>query len=66
MRNSMESAAVSRPTNASQGRQSRSERIPVQVTPDEKEELEKAAAELGLGVSTYMRLKALEAARSDG
>lgn len=38
--------------------------IPVLVSQDEYAELEKAAGDMGVGVSTYLRLKALEAARS--
>ena len=57
---------VSRPKNVDIGKSSRSERIPVQVTKEEKAEIESAANEMGIGASTYIRLKALEAARSDG
>ena len=35
-------------------------RIPVMLSPDEHERLDAAAKRLGIGLSTYMRLKALE------
>ena len=56
---------VSRPKNEDIGKALRDKRIPVQVTEDEKAELDRAASEMGVGVSTYVRLKALEAARND-
>lgn len=55
---------VSRPKNEDIGKALRDKRIPVQVTEDEKAELDRAANEMGVGVSTYVRLKALEAARN--
>lgn len=56
--------AVSRPKNEDLGKPLRDKRVPVMVTEDEHAELEKAASEMGVGVSTYLRLKALEAARA--
>lgn len=42
----------------------RDKRVPVMMTSDERQELKRAALEMGVGVSTYLRLKALEAARA--
>lgn len=39
--------------------------IEVAVTPEEKEELARAARSEGLGTSTFMRAAALQLARSD-
>ncbi len=39
--------------------------IQVQVTADEYDTLRQAAERLSIGTSTYVRMKALEAARSD-
>ena len=41
----------------------RDSRVPVLLTADEKETLQKAADYVGLPLSTYIRVKALEAAR---
>ncbi len=54
---------VSRPKNEDLGKPLRDKRVPVMVSADEHAELEKAASDMGVGVSTYLRLKALEAAR---
>jgi len=54
---------MSRPTNADLGRQSRTRRVPVQLTDEEYEELAAAAARAGLGVGPFVRAKALEAIR---
>lgn len=56
---------VSRPKNEDLGRPLRDQRIPVMVTADEKAALQAAADAMGVGVSTYVRLKALEAAQHD-
>ena len=55
---------VSRPKNEDIGKPLRDKRVPVMVSLDEHAELDRAAAEMGVGVSTYLRLKALEAARA--
>lgn len=55
---------VSRPKNEDLGRPLRDRRVPVMVSQEEHTELERAASEMGVGVSTYLRLKALEAARN--
>ena len=39
----------------------RTERIPLLLTVDERELLQAAAGKVGLGLSTYIRVKALEA-----
>lgn len=39
----------------------RNERIPLLLTADERERLQAAADKVGLGLSTYIRVKALEA-----
>ena len=41
-------------------------RIPVLVNEDEKARIEKAADKVGVGVSTYMRIKILEGLPDDG
>ena len=56
---------MSRPKNEDIGKPLRSKRVPVMVTDEEHRELEEAAAAMGVGVSTYLRLKALEAARDE-
>ena len=38
-------------------------RLPVMLTPAERDELKKAAHRAGMGVSVFMRVSALEAAR---
>jgi predicted alpha/beta-hydrolase family hydrolase len=38
-------------------------RVPVMMTPVEREELEKAAQTAGMGLSVFLRVMALEAAR---
>lgn len=43
--------------------QKRDVRVPVLLTADEKEILQKAADYVGLPISTYIRVKALEASR---
>lgn len=53
---------VSRPKNEDIGKPLRDKRVPVMVSQDEHAELDRAATEMGVGVSTYLRLKALEAA----
>lgn len=45
------------------GRPLRDRPVPVAVSEGEHKLIENAAAQMGVGVSTYMRLKALEAAR---
>ena len=55
---------VSRPKNEDIGRPLRDRRIPVMVTLEEKEALQAAADAMGVGVSTYIRLRALEAAQA--
>jgi uncharacterized protein (DUF1778 family) len=44
----------------------RVERVPVRLTKDEKEILQSAASKFGVPLSTYIRVKALEASRDDG
>jgi hypothetical protein len=56
---------VSRPKNEDIGKPLRDRRVPVMVSQDEYAALEGAAVNMGVGVSTYMRLKALEAARAE-
>lgn len=56
--------AVSRPKNEDLGKPLRDKRVPVMVSLEEYAELEKSAEMMGVGVSTYMRLKALEASRA--
>lgn len=56
---------MSRPMNETVGKPLRTARIPVQVTYDEKDELARAAEAAGMGVSTYIRMKALDAARRE-
>ena len=41
--------------------QFRDERIPVLLTKDERERIQAAADKVGLGISTFIRAKALEA-----
>jgi hypothetical protein len=38
-------------------------RLPVMLTPAERDELKEAAARAGMGVSVFLRVMALEAAR---
>lgn len=40
-------------------------RVPVVMTAEEHKVIKDAAERMGVGVSTYLRLKALEAARND-
>ena len=54
---------LGRPPNALKGKENREQRIPVKVTGAEKDEIEAAARREGLGASTFMRLRALAAAR---
>ena len=56
---------MSRPKNEDIGKPLRDRRVPVMVSQDEYAALEGAAVNMGVGVSTYMRLKALEAARAE-
>lgn len=56
---------MNRPKNADVGKPLRSKRIPVQVTPEEYAEIEDASGRLGIPVSSFVRMKALEAARED-
>lgn len=55
---------VSRPKNEDVGKPLRDKRLPVMMSSDEYNELEAAASNAGIGVSTFVRLKALEAARA--
>lgn len=41
--------------------QTRSERVPVLLTPDERDKLQAAADRAGMALSTFIRVKALEA-----
>jgi uncharacterized protein (DUF1778 family) len=41
-------------------------RVPVPLTPDQHEIIKKAADELGLTISAYMRVAALEKVKRDG
>lgn len=43
----------------------RDERVPVLFTPEEKREVAEAADRAGLKLSTYLRVKGLEAARRE-
>ncbi|MEO0343006.1 MAG: hypothetical protein AAF198_06170 [Pseudomonadota bacterium] len=54
---------MSRPKNEDLGKPLRDKRVPVMMSQDEYEELEQSASAMGVGVSTFIRLKALEAAR---
>jgi hypothetical protein len=55
---------VSRPKNEDIGKPLRDRRVPVMVSQDEYAALEGAAVNMGVGVSTYMRLKALGATKA--
>ena len=57
---------MNRPKNADLGKPSRDRRVPVLMTSDEYREIELAANRHGIPVSTYVRMKALEAARQAG
>lgn len=57
---------VARPKNEHLGKPPLSERVPVLLTKDQHEIIKAAAERAGLGPSTYMRTKALEAAMKDG
>jgi len=52
---------VSRPTNESLGRQVRAKRVPVMMTDDEYDRIAQAAQAAGVGVSTFLRLCAIDA-----
>ncbi|MFG6591306.1 plasmid mobilization protein [Sulfitobacter sp. 1A12157] len=52
---------VSRPTNESLGKPARTKRVPVMMTEDEYERIAAAAQAAGLGVSTFLRICALNA-----
>lgn len=56
---------MARPKNEDLGKPLRNKRVPVMVSEEEYAEIEAAAQRQGIGASTYMRLKALEAARED-
>ena len=56
---------MSRPKNEDLGKPSRDRRVPVMMSQEEYEEVDKAARALGIGPSTYLRQKALEAARHE-
>jgi uncharacterized protein (DUF1778 family) len=47
-------------------KQTLTERVPVQMTPDQRKILETAAARAGLGLSPYMRQASLYRAALDG
>lgn len=42
------------------------ERVNVRLTPEQRRIIESAAAAKGLGVSVYIRMAALDAAKADG
>lgn len=52
---------LTRPTNESLGKQARTKRVPVMMTEDEYERIAALADAAGLGVSTYLRISALNA-----
>lgn len=54
---------VGRPKNKDVGKPLRDQRIPVQVSEEEKAMIEAAAEREGLAPSTWMRILALKAAR---
>ena len=56
---------MSRPKNVDIGKPLRGRRVPVMMSNEEYAELEGPAQQMGVGVSTYMRIKALEAAREN-
>lgn len=53
---------VSRPKNEDIGEPLREKRVAVMMSIEDYEKLKSAAQRMGVGVSTYMRIKALEAA----
>lgn len=55
---------MTRPTNKDLGKQSRTRRVPIQLTDDEYEAIAAAAARAGLQVSPFIRAKALDAVRA--
>lgn len=55
---------VSRPTNAAAGRESRTNRVPILLTDSEFQEIREAADREGLSVASYVRSKAIMAARN--
>ena len=56
---------LSRPKNEDIGKPLRSKRIPVQVSQEEYDEIERAAQRRGVPVSTWLRMLALESAKRD-
>lgn len=57
---------VSRPKNEDLGKPLRNERIPVQVSAEEKREIEAAANAQGMPASSWMRWLAIREARKNG
>lgn len=55
---------VSRPKNEDIGKPLKDRRVSVLLTDGEHAEIERAASNMGVGVSTFLRLKGLEAARA--
>lgn len=53
---------MSRPKNEDIGEPSRDKRVAVMMSDEDFEKLKLSAQRMGVGVSTYMRIKALEAA----
>lgn len=54
---------MSRPKNEDIGEPLREKRVAVMMSNEDYEKLKSAAQKMGVGVSTYMRVKALEAAQ---
>ena len=54
-----------RPKNETVGKPTRNKRIHVLLTDDEHERISAAAEKAGAGLSTYVRVRALEAARNE-
>lgn len=55
---------MARPKNEDIGKPLRNERIPVQLSPDEKRDIERAAEAQGMPASSWMRFLALREARN--
>lgn len=55
---------VNRPTNAAAGKESRTNRVPILLTDSEMDEIKEAANREGLSVASYVRSKAIVAARN--
>jgi len=55
-----------RPKNEAAGKPTRNRRIHVLLTDEEHERIADAAEKAGAGVSTYIRVQALKAARDEG